>query len=147
MANKSFGLEQVLKYRKEVEKARKLEFTAAQQEIEGACERLKDEESRVDRLNAEFLYRQREGTTAMELQIYSDFFRRKILDINRQRQETATLNDMMTEKRYILIEAAMEKKVLETLKEKKAKAHMRELLDKERTFLEEIALRKKGHGK
>jgi flagellar FliJ protein len=83
----------------------------------------------------------------MELQIYADFFRRKTVDIKLHRMETVNLNDRMTEKREILVKAAIEKKVLETLKEKKVQAHKRELLDKERIFLEEISLRKNGHGK
>ena len=134
-------------YRKEMEKVRKMEFNSAQQEFDGACERLNNEENRVDKLNTEFLDRQREGITAMELQIYADFFRRKTVDIKQHRMETASLNDRMTEKRDILVEAAREKKVLEILKEKKGQAHNRELLGKERILLEEIALRKKGHGK
>jgi flagellar protein FliJ len=147
MAKMIFGLEQVLMYRKEMEKVCKMEFTTAQQEFDGACERLNVEEKRVDRLNTELLKRQREGITAMELQIYADFFRRKTVDIKQHRLETSSLNDRMTEKREILVEAALEKKVLETLKDKKTHAHHRELLGKEQTFLEEIALRKKGHGK
>jgi len=147
MAKLIFGLEQVLTYRKEMEKVCKMEFRSAQQEFDGACERLNIEENRVERLNAESLDRQREGISAMELQLYADFFRRKVVDIKQHRRETATLGDRMTEKQEILVEAAMEKKVLETLKEKKAQAHNRDLLYKERVFLEEIALRKKGHGK
>jgi len=146
MANKSFGLEQVLTYRKEIEKVCKLEFNTARQEFDGACERLNNEVNRVDQLSMELQDRQREGMTAMELQLYADFFRRKIVDINGYRQETATLGDRMAEKQELLREAAMDKKVLETLKEKKLQAHKRELLEKERNFLEEIALRKKGHG-
>ena len=147
MAKMIFGLEQVLTYRKEIEKVCKMEFSTAQQEFNGACERLVNEKNRVNRLNTEVLDRQREGISAMELQIYADFFSRKTADIKLQRMETATLNDKMTEKRDILVEAAMNKKVLETLKEKKTQAHERDLLGKERIFLEEIALRKNGHGK
>lgn len=147
MAKMIFGLEKVLMYRKEMEKVRKSEFNSAQQEFDGACERLDFEENRVDRLNSELQDRQREGITAMELQLYADFFRRKTVDIKLHRMETANLNDKMTEKRDILVEAAREKKVLEILKDKKTLAHNRELLGKERIFLEEIALRKKGHGK
>jgi len=147
MGKMIFGLEQVLTYRKEMEKVRRMEFSAAQQEFDGASERLNNEENRVNRLNTELLNRQREGITAMDLQIYADFFSRKTVDIKLQRKETATLNDRMTVKREILVEAAMEKKVLETLKEKKVQAHNREMLYKERLFLEEISLRKKGHAK
>jgi flagellar FliJ protein len=147
MGKMIFGLEQVLTYRREIEKVCRMEFSTAQQEFDGACERLNNEENRVDRLHTESQDRQREGITAMELQIYADFARRKIVDIKLHRKETATLNDRMTEKRDILVEAAKEKKVLEILKEKKVQAHNRDMLYKERIFLEEIALRKKGQGK
>jgi flagellar FliJ protein len=146
MTKKSFGLEQVLTYRKEVEKTCKMEFNAARQEFDGACERLNNEVNRVDRLSQELQDRQQEVMTAMELQLYADFFRRKIVDINTFRKETVTLGDRMAEKQELLYEAAVDKKVLETLKEKKLQAHKREMLEKERNFLEEIALRKKGHG-
>ncbi len=146
MGKMIFGLEQVLMYRKEIEKVCKMEFRTAQQEFDGACERLNNEENGVDRLNSELLDRQREGITAMEMQIYADFYRRKIVDINKHRMETAALNERMSEKRDILVEAAKEKKVLETLKEKKVLAHKLEMNNKEQIFLEEIALRKKGNG-
>jgi len=147
MAKMVFGLEQVLMYRKEMEKVHRMAFSNAQVEFNGARERLNTEESRVDTLNTELIKRQREGITAMDMQIYSDFFRRKVVDINQHRKETATLNDRMTEKREVLVEAAKDKKILETLKEKKVLAHRQELFNKEQIFLEEIALRKKGHGK
>lgn len=147
MTKKAFGLEQVLTYRKEVEKACKMEFNVARQEFDCACERLNDEVDRVDRLSQELQDRQQEGMTAMELQLYADFFRRKIVDISTYRKETVTLGDRMAEKQDQLFEAAVDKKMLETLKEKKMQAHKREMLEKERNFLEEIALRKKGHGK
>src|ERR1039457_5146842 len=91
MAKMIFGLEKVLMYRKEMEKVRKSEFNSAQQEFDGACERLDFEENRVDRLNSELQDRQREGITAMELQLYADFFRRKTVDIKLHRMETANL--------------------------------------------------------
>lgn len=146
MAKKGFALEQVLNYRREVEKIRTLEFALARGEFEAACERLKSEERRVGLLNTEFIDRQRQGISAMELQMYADYFRHKSTDIREQRRETVSLGSRMSEKQDNLAEAAREKKALETLKEKKVLAHRREQAEKERAFLEEIALRKKGHG-
>ena len=144
MAKRGFRLEQVLDYRKEVERVRTLELVAARQEFEGASERLKQEEQKVGRLNTEFLDRQREGISAMELQIYADFFQRKSNDMKLQRLEADSLGSRMEEKREILIGAAKEKKVLESLKEKKVLAQKREISEKERAFLEELALRNRG---
>ena len=145
MAKKGFGLEKVLNYRKEVEKVRKIEFATARQEFEGASEELKHEENKVIHLKDEYLDRQQAGITAMELQLYADFFQRKTIDIQIKRMEVDSLNNEMVQKQDVLAQAAMEKKVLETLKEKKVLAYKREILDKERAFLEEIALRKKGY--
>jgi flagellar FliJ protein len=143
MAKKGFGLEKVLNYRNEVEKVRKVEFATARQEFEGASEELKHEENKVMLLQDEYLDRQQAGITAMELQLYADFFVRKSVDIQLKRIEVNSLNSEMVQKQDVLAQAAMEKKVLETLKEKKVLAYKREILDKERAFLEEIALRKK----
>jgi flagellar FliJ protein len=144
MAKMGFRLEQVLNYRKEVEKVRTLELVTARQEFEGACERLKQEERKVDHLNTEFLERQRAGISVMDLQLYADFFQRKSADIKLQRLEADNLNSRMTEKQTILVKAALEKKVLESLKDKKTLAHKREMVVKEQAFLEELSLRK-GH--
>ena len=147
MAKHTFALEQVLNYRKEVERMRTLELVAARQEFEKASDLLEREEKKVVSLNTEFLDRQRDGISAMELQIYADFFQRKSKDIKRQRLEADTLNSRMEEKRDILIGAAKEKKVLESLKEKKVLAQKRELSEKERAFLEELALRNREGGR
>jgi len=146
MAQKEFKLEQVLNFRKEVEKQCIREFAVAREEYESACNRLEEEIRSVNRLDEEVQRLQREGISAVELQMYADFFQRKSLDIRLQRMETENLKCNMAEKREILIEAAKDKKALEILKEKMAREHRRELAVKERLFLEEIALRGKFHG-
>ena len=78
MHKKAFRLDQVLNYRKEMEKVRKLEFAEAKEELENANSRLKSEEEAVERLDSEFIGRQQEGITGLELQMYSVFFRKKI---------------------------------------------------------------------
>jgi flagellar protein FliJ len=144
MSKKGFRLEQVLNYRREMEKTRTLEFARARREFERACERLKIEEQRVTHLDTECQDRQQEGIAAMELQLYADYFRRKSVDIRQQRRETDSLNRKMAEQQDILAEAAREKKTLERLKEKKVMNLKREIDEKERSLLEEIALRRKG---
>jgi flagellar FliJ protein len=146
MRKNIFRLEQVLNFRKEVEKARKLEFAAAKNEFEQARDRLSREEEKIDLLNTEFMDRQIEGICAMELQMYADFFRKKESDIKSQRQKVTGLNMELTAKREILLEAAVDKKVLEELKAKKVKAHEQNLAGRERDFLDELALRNGGRG-
>ncbi len=140
-----FGLEQVLNYRKEMEKMRKLEFAEAKRDFEGARDRLADEENRVRFLGNEFLTLQREGMSAVDLQMYADFFRRKKVDIQLQQERVVSLATQMGERQDVLAEAAKDKKVLESLKEKKVRLHLREMQEKEQAFLEELALRGKGY--
>lgn len=147
MANAEFSLEKVLSYRREIEKVSKIEFLSAQEEFDSAVKRLRNEENHVDEINSEFHARQREGITADELGLYSAYFMRKGSDIKMQRQDTVSLNDKMSEKREVLIEAVKEKKILETLKDKQIKASQKAALLKERLFMEEIALRKRSNEK
>lgn len=142
-AKKHFRLEQVLNLRKEVEKARMLEFNEARQEFEGATERLKREETTLDSLAHEFLDKQGQGISVEELQMYADFFQRKTGEIKKQRNEVNSLGERVAEKREDLLEAAKEKKVLETLKGKKLASRQKELAGREQAFLDEIALRKR----
>lgn len=146
MRKKIFGLEQVLNFRKEVEKARKLEFAEAKTEFDLAHDRLRREEEKMDRLNMEFMDRQMDGICAIELQMYSDFFRRKDADIKVQRQTVTSLDMEVTAKRETLLEAAIDKRVLEELKAKKISAHKQILAERERGFLDELALRRGGIG-
>jgi flagellar FliJ protein len=145
MRKKIFGLEKVLDFRNEMEKLRKAEFAAARNEFEQAHKLLRSEEERIDRLGMEFMDRQIEGISAMELLMYSDFFRKKDSDIKAQRQAVTALDQTVTEKREILVDASRDKKVLEELKKKKFKAFDKEMDDKERAFLDELALRKGGN--
>jgi flagellar FliJ protein len=145
MRKKIFGLEQVLNFRKEVEKVRKMEFAAAKRDFETAHDRLRSEEEKIDRMNTEFMDRQLTGIGAVELQMYSDYFMKKRADIKTHRNTVSSLDMNVAEKREILLEAAIDKKVLEELKEKKMRAHMQNLAEKDRAFLDELALRKGGN--
>ncbi len=146
MRKNIFRLEQVLNFRKEVEKTRKLEFAAAKNEFDQARDRLSREEQKMDHLNIEFMGRQMEGICAMELRMYADFFRKKESDIKFQRQKVTSLDMELTAKREILLEAAVDKKVLEELKAKTIKEHERNVAERERNFLDELALRNGGRG-
>lgn len=144
MQRNVFSLERVLNFRREAEKLRKIEFAEAKREFENAEDRLRREEEAVDRLGLEFMDRQLEGISALELQLYSDYFRRKEREITRQRDEVSVLDRAMLEKQETLREAATEKKIMEELKKKKLREHERVMAEKERAFLDEIALRATG---
>lgn len=137
-----FQLQQVLNYRKEVEKVKKLEFATARHEFEHASDVLSRHEAEADRARVEYNNKQAAGTTANELKLYADFFARKHMDIQFQRIEVDNLNRKMSEKREDLMDAAKEKKALELLKEKQMRAFRREMAERERAFLDEMALQK-----
>lgn len=142
MHKHGFQLQQVLNYRKEVEKARKLEFVSAKREYEYATELLQRHEAEADRARVEFNNRQATGISVNELQMYSNFFSKKTNDIQRQRCQVDSLGQEMSEKREVLLDAAKEKKSLELLKEKQLLALRREQAEKERSFLDELSVQR-----
>jgi flagellar FliJ protein len=144
MRRNVFKLEKVLHFRRETERLRKMEFAAAKREYEIAEDRLRREEESIDRLALEFMSRQTEGISALELQLYSDFLVQKRESIRLQREHVTTLDQKMSEKKEDLIEAATDKKIMEELKKKKVAAHERSLAEKEQAFLDEIALQGRG---
>jgi flagellar FliJ protein len=144
MHKNGFKLDQVLKYRKEMEKVSKLELAEAKLELDNANSRLKCEEEEADRLNSEFMYRQQKGITGFEFQIYSYFSRKKGEDIKDQRANVGLLNHEVIRKRETLLEASKGKKMLETLEKKSSQARKREIAVKENHLMEENALRGKG---
>ncbi len=143
MAGKKFELEQVLVYRREMEKLRKQEFAVSQQVLEQADQELKREEELIEILAQEFYRCQQEIECIDDMRMYSDFFARKRETIVQQKEQIEQLGRIMNEKRSDLMEASKEKKVLESLKEKKAAEFRQEMATKERNFLDEISVQKK----
>ncbi len=143
MAGKSFELERVLVYRREMEKLRKQEFAAAKQGLEEANQELQREEELVAQLNQEFQRCQQDIGCIDDIRVYSDFFARKREEIKQHKDRIEQLDQVMNEKRSELMAASKDKKVLESLKEKKAEEFKQEMATKERTFLDEISIQKK----
>lgn len=139
-----FRLEQVLKFRKEVEKMHQVELAAARLQHENARERLKDEKNALQALQQEFSQRQMEGIEAKDLQLFGDFARRKSAEIQTIRESLPVLERAVQERREALLAAAKEKKALEVFKEKKMRDLRLEQLNRERAFLDEIAIQSKG---
>lgn len=143
MAGKTFELEQVLMYRREMEKLRKQELSAAKHILEQANHELKREEELVGLLTREFKQCQQDLGCIDDMRMYADFFYRKRGEIKRQKEQIESLDKVMNEKRSDLMEASKEKKVLESLKEKKSAEFRQEMATKERNFLDEISIQKK----
>jgi len=144
MAGHEFRLEQVLKFRKEVEKMHQLELAAARQQHESARDRLKSEKAALKALEQQFSQQQLDGIEAKDLQLYGDFSRRKSLEIQELGESLLGLERAVQEKREALLTAAKEKKALEVFKEKKMRDLRMEQLCKERAFLDEIAIQGRG---
>ena len=140
---KQFELEQVLRYRLDVERLRKQEFATAKQGFENAYERLVLEEEQASTISNEFSKRQGELDSIEEIRRYSDYFARKRNEIKTQKKHVAQLGHVMNERREVLLDATKDKKVLESLKERKAFEFRQEMDKKEQAFMDEIAVQKK----
>ena len=143
MAVRKFELEQVLGYRREMEKLRIQEFATSRLHLEQAHDHLRREEEQVGELSEEFRNRQQEIGCIDEIRMYSDFFKRKRGEINNQKERVGQLDIVMNERREDLLEASKDKKMLESLKERKTREFRIEMGQKERKFLDEISVQKK----
>lgn len=139
-----FELEQVLTYRRDMEKMHKQEFAFAKQRLESASDLLEQQKNEVSRLTKEFTSKQSELNTIDELNHYIHFFAKKRYDIGQQKEKIQQLDSIMNEKREELLDATKDKKVLETLKEKKTSLHLLHQAQKERNFMDEISIQKNG---
>ncbi|MCM0081060.1 flagellar export protein FliJ [Geomonas sp. Red32] len=144
MAGPEFRLEQVLKFRKEVERIQQLELAKARQQHENAREQLSNEKAALETLTEELAQRQASGIDAKDLQLYGAFARRKSREIEEMRRSVSMLEKAVQEKREALLTAAKEKKALEVFKEKKMRDLRMEQLLKERAFLDELAVQGRG---
>lgn len=143
MAVKIFALEQVLNYRREIEKERKQDFVSAKQDLERASDMLKQQEMLVENLAKDFSQRQSKLDSIEDLRRYTDYFARKRKDIFQQKEQVGQLGSIVEDRREDLLVATKDKKVLESLKEKRAKESKMEIAQKERAFLDEICIQKK----
>jgi flagellar FliJ protein len=144
MAERRFELEQVLKYRVEVERMRTLDFAVARRNFERASDQLSREEAQVMLLSAEFCQRHADLDCIEDLRLYADYFTRKRDEIKDQQERVNKLGSVMSDRREVLLEAAKDKKVLETLKDKKTKEFRQSMDKREQNFMDEIAVQKKG---
>lgn len=143
MVGRKFKLEQVLGYRCEMERLRKQEFASARMAHEEAAELLQREKDYVVGLTEEFRQRQHELSSIDELRMYADYFIRKRDDIKNQEERVEELDQVVSDRRNDLLDAAKDKKVLEALKEKKLQEFKQKQLQKEREFMDEISVQKK----
>ncbi len=144
MAGRAFKLENVLSYRREMEKVRTQEFASAQDGLHLANRELERHESVVNQLTQEFMHCQRDIACIDDIRMYADFFARKREDIRQQKEHIVLLDQIVDEKRTDLVEASKDKKVLESLRAKKAEEFRREMAARERNFLDEISIQKKA---
>lgn len=144
MAGKRFELEQVLKYRVDVERMRSQDFAAAKRDFEHASDRLILQETEMGNIANEFCQRHGELDCIEELRMYADFFSRKREEIKDQKERIELLGHVMNDRRETLLNATKDKKVLESLKDKKAKEFRQAMSQKEQAFMDEISVQKKG---
>ena len=145
MAEKKFELEQVLKYRVDLERMRSREFAVAKQDFEHASDQLILKENQMESLTREFCQRNSELDCIEELRMYVNFFNRKREEINNQKEQVELLGNVMNDQREILLNATKDKKVLESLKDRKVKEFKHAMNLKEQIFMDEIAIQKNGN--
>lgn len=143
-SKKGFELRQVLNYRLDLERMRKQDFATARQDLDRASDKLEQERDGVATLSKDFVERQSQLNSVVELQLYTDFFARKREEIKTQQERVVALDRVLEDRREELVQATQDKKVLEALKEKKEHAFRQEQQRKERDFLDEMAVQKKG---
>jgi flagellar protein FliJ len=144
MAGHQFRLEQVLKFRKEVERTHQLELAAAKEQHDRARDRLKLEKDALEELEREFSQRQMDGIDVSEFQLYGDFTMRKTREILAIQGSLPALEQVVQERRDALMAAAKDKKALEVFKEKKMRDLRHEQLNRERAFLDELSIQSRG---
>ena len=144
MAGKRFELEQVLKYRVDVERMRSQDFAVAKRDFEHASDRLILQETQMEKIANEFCQRHGELGCIEELRMYANFFSRKREEIKDQKERIELLGHVMNDRRETLLNATKDKKVLESLKDKKAKEFRQTMNQKEQAFMDEISIQKKG---
>lgn len=143
MLQKHFKLEQVLKYRIEIEREKIQEFFSARQKFEHAANKLELEEQLLKELAEDFRNRQQELETIDDIRMHARFFTRKHNDVKRGKEQVANLGSIMNHCRETLLDATKDKKALESLKEKKAHEFMMAMAQKEQLFMDEISIQKK----
>jgi len=148
VAGKKFELEQVLKYRVDMERQRSQEFAMAKQNFENAADILVLKETQMEQIRNEFFQRHGELENIEELRMYANFFSRTRDEIVNQKEQVAILINEVNDRREILLDASKDKKALESLKEKKAHEFRQTMNLKERTFMDEISIQKNnGHAR
>ncbi len=143
MSGKKFKLDQVLKYRVEIERMRSQEFAVAKQHFENATDLLVMKETQMEYTKSEFVSRHDKFENIDELRMYANFLTRTNEEIINQKEQVVILGNQLNYRREILHDATKEKKVLEMLKEKKANQFRQEANLKEQTFMDEISVQKK----
>lgn len=139
-----FNLQQILDLRREMERQRHREFTAAREALQAAEDRLSREKERSDRILRELFQRQGGGIEASEFSLYATFSQNQRQVVTEQMETVRQLGQELDARRRQLLEASREKKVLEKLRERRLDDLKRELARKERKLLDELSLRQRG---
>ena len=106
MGVKKFELEQVLGYRRDMEKLRGEEFAMSRRNLERASDDLRRDEDHAVGLSEEFRCRQQELGSIDEIRMYADCFKRKREEIKNHKERIIQLDIVMNERREYLFEAS-----------------------------------------
>ena len=133
MAKFKFRLEQVLRYRKQLEDQAKMAFAKAQLELAAQAERLASlKNSLAEQKSLPY-------TNPEEFWLRENFIRSLKEDIIQAELNKARLELQVERRHHELIKASQEYQLLEKLKEKQAERYLHEQYLKEQINLDEIA--------
>ena len=133
MARFKFRLEQVLKYRSQLEDQASLAFGQARSALAAQAEKLKQLEKNLESQES-MPYR-----SAQEYWLRGNFIRSLREDIAEAELARQRLELLVERRRHEMVKASQERQLLDKLKEKQAERHAHEQKIKEQNNLDEIA--------
>ncbi len=138
----TFSLEQVLKYRKQLEQEAKVAFAKVEQErlresnrLDQIMQALANEQSRLESLKAEDLDNR---------WLIANFVKSLREDLRISQEKLRYWATKVEEARLVLTEKAKDKKILEKLKEKQETRYVHEEKRKEQQFYDELTAGKEA---
>ena len=134
-----FNLEPLLNHRRYQEEVLQKELADLKIRLETEQGKLRALRHKKRKAVLALQQKQKDGRTASEIKLYSDFVDQLSKEIEAQRQKVMKAERNFNVKRQALIAAMKKRKTLDRLKEKGLRAYEQEQLKKERSFMDEVA--------
>jgi len=137
----TFKLQQVLEYKKHLEKRKQQELATILNRLDAAQKFLNQLIQQRTSCQQEMIHIEKKGCTQVELLMLEKFNQSLKKRIEHQNQVIAGIQEEYTTKQIELLEATKEKKSFEIYRSKKFEEYKKALLTFEQNYLDEIAIR------